>query len=167
MTTYFVRSAGRADLAAIGALLRETWHATYDAIYGVARVREITGSCHAVDALAARLRRPTSEFLVADDGSRLGGMGFAASGGVDGRAIVLHQLYVRPGAQGQGVGPMLLAEIEASFPGAERIRLEVESANMRAVAFFRKAGFAAVAPAGERADGSLGVPAMIYEKRLP
>ena len=30
----FVRTAGERDLAEVRALLVETWHATYDAIYG-------------------------------------------------------------------------------------------------------------------------------------
>ena len=38
----FVRTASERDLAAVRALLVETWHATYDAIYGGKRVTEIT-----------------------------------------------------------------------------------------------------------------------------
>jgi hypothetical protein len=38
----FVRSASERDLAEVRALLVETWHATYDAIYGDERVTEIT-----------------------------------------------------------------------------------------------------------------------------
>ena len=49
--TFFVRTAGRNDLEAISELLGVTWHATYDAIYGVERVREITASWHSVQEL--------------------------------------------------------------------------------------------------------------------
>jgi hypothetical protein len=38
----FVRTAGERDLAAVRDLLVETWHATYDSIYGAERVTEIT-----------------------------------------------------------------------------------------------------------------------------
>ena len=38
----FVRTAGAQDIKAIRALLIETWHATYDSIYGVEKVTEIT-----------------------------------------------------------------------------------------------------------------------------
>ena len=36
----FIRTAGERDLVDIGALLAETWHATYDPIYGAAGVAE-------------------------------------------------------------------------------------------------------------------------------
>ena len=37
-----MRTASERDLDAMRALLVETWHATYDAIYGVDRVTAIT-----------------------------------------------------------------------------------------------------------------------------
>ena len=59
LTAMFVRSAGERDLAAVRALLVETWHATYDAIYGAERVAAITDSWHSMGSLKARLTRPT------------------------------------------------------------------------------------------------------------
>jgi len=112
MRPFFIRTAGPRDLQAISDLLRETWHATYDGIYGAARVSELTASWHSVDALKPRLGRLNSEFLVADDGERLGGMVYGAATEGNGRTVVLHQLYVRPGCQRAGIGRSLLAEIE-------------------------------------------------------
>src|SRR3954454_24712424 len=148
----FVRTAGDRDLAAVRALLVETWHATYDDIHGAERVTEITNEWHSIASLMARLVKPSSEFLVADDGKRIGGMAFAEAvdgGGVvmlrqlyvlpslQGRGIggvvMLRQLYVLPSLQGRGIGGMLLDEIIESFPEAHRIRLEVEEKNARAV----------------------------------
>ncbi|TGP80662.1 GNAT family N-acetyltransferase, partial [bacterium M00.F.Ca.ET.221.01.1.1] len=77
----FVRTAGDRDLAAVRALLVETWHATYDAIYGAERVTEITNEWHSIASLKARLVKPSSEFLVADGGKRIGGMAFAEAVG--------------------------------------------------------------------------------------
>ncbi|RUW65366.1 GNAT family N-acetyltransferase, partial [Mesorhizobium sp. M4B.F.Ca.ET.089.01.1.1] len=85
----FVRTASERDLVAIRALLVETWHATYDAIYGVERVTAITDDWHSIASLKARLTRPNSEFLVADDGKRLGGMAFAAAT-TDPKIVLLH-----------------------------------------------------------------------------
>ena len=82
----FVRTASERDLAAIRSLLVETWHATYDEIYGPARVTEITDECHCISALRARLTCPNSEFLVADDGKEIGGVAFAVA--EDGGACV-------------------------------------------------------------------------------
>ncbi len=60
-----IRPVATVDLAELSALLVETWHATYDALYGAARVTEITGRWHSVEALAAGLQRPKSIDLVA------------------------------------------------------------------------------------------------------
>lgn len=160
----FVRTASERDLAAVRALLVETWHATYDAIYGAQRVIEITDDWHSIASLKARLTRPNSEFLVADDGKRIGGMAFAAAT-TDAKIVLLNQLYVLPACQRQGIGQALLDEVEASFPEANTLRVEVEEANVPAIAFYRSKGFL---PAGSTADcgGGSGLPALIFEKPL-
>lgn len=158
---FFVRSADTADLAAVRALLIETWHATYDALYGVERVDEITQSLHSLAALKANLERPVSEFIVADDGRRIAGMAYAAITAPN--TATLFQLYVLPGDQRQGIGRDLLAEIETCFDGASLMRLEVEAANDGAIAFYKRHGFI---EAGEASSGD-AVPAVIaMEKAL-
>lgn len=160
----FVRTASERDLVAIRALLVETWHATYDAIYGAAKVTEITDEWHSIASLKARLIRPNSEFLVADDGKRIGGMAFAAAT-TDQKIVLLNQLYVHPDWQRRGIGRMLLEEIEASFPEARTLRVEVEEANAPAIAFYRAQGFLT---AGNTADcgGGSRLPALIFERPL-
>jgi ribosomal protein S18 acetylase RimI-like enzyme len=160
----FVRTAGERDLAAVRDLLVETWHATYDSIYGAERVTEITDEWYSAASLKARLVRPNSEFLIADDGKRIGGTAFAVATS-DPAIILLHQLYVRPDCQRKGIGKLLLDEIEESFPEARILRLEVEEANGPAVAFYRVNGFL---PAGSTSDcgGGSGLPALVFEKTL-
>ena len=113
----FVRTAGERDLAAVRALLVETWHATYDAIYGAAEVTEITDEWHSIASLKARLTRPNSEFLVADDGKRIGGMAFAAAT-ADAKIILLNQLYVLPDCQRQGHRACAAGRDRGQFPGS-------------------------------------------------
>ncbi|MBZ9794098.1 GNAT family N-acetyltransferase [Mesorhizobium sp. ES1-4] len=161
----FVRTAGDRDLAAVQALLVETWHDTYDAIYGDGRVTEIANEWHSVASLKARLIKPNSEFLVADDGKRIGGMAFAEtldSGGV----VMLRQLYVLPALQGRGIGGMLLDEIIESFPEAHCIRLEVEERNTRAVAFYQANGFVQAGRTENCGSAGSAIPALIYERAL-
>lgn len=136
----FVRTASERDIAAIRALLVQTWHDTYDSIYGAAKVTEITNDWHSVSSLTRRLTAPRSEYLVADDGKRIGGMAFAAAD-ESGETVTLYQLYVLPALQGRGIGGMLLDEVEDSFPEAKAFRLEVESENLKAVRFYRSRGF--------------------------
>lgn len=161
----WIRTAGSGDLEAIQALLIETWHDTYDSLYGSERVEAITREWHTLDALRARLTQPLSEFVVADTGQSILGMAFASS--KDGRLIELRQLYVRPSAQGQGAGRALLEEIEACFPEANRVRLEVEAENHKAVTFYRKSGFEPVGKTQNCGTDNSGIPAIIYEKQVP
>ena len=60
-----IRDAEAADLPAVRALLVETWHATYDGIYGWQRVAEITNAWHSLENLKAQLGRDEGVFLVA------------------------------------------------------------------------------------------------------
>ncbi|WP_214471900.1 GNAT family N-acetyltransferase [Mesorhizobium sp. dw_380] len=160
----FVRTAGDRDLAAIRALLVETWHATYDAIYGAERVTKITDEWHSTASLKTKMTRPNSEFLVADDGKRISGVAFAE--GIDGgELVVLKQLYVLPGLQGRGIGGMLLDEIIESFPEARAIRLEVEGRNTHAIAFFEANGFVRSGDAGEH-TGAAGETTLVYHRPL-
>jgi ribosomal protein S18 acetylase RimI-like enzyme len=162
----FVRSASERDLAQVRALLVETWHATYDAIYGAARVTAITDDWHSMASLKARLTRQNSEFLVADDGKELGGMAFAVADG-DGKVVTLNQLYVRPQHQGRGIGGMLLDEILTSFPNAESVRLEVEEANTQAIEFYQAHGFTHAGRTANCGGGQSGTPALVMQLTLP
>jgi ribosomal protein S18 acetylase RimI-like enzyme len=161
----YVRTASDRDIDAIRELLVETWHATYDAIYGRERVSEITDDWHSLEALKARLTAPGSEFLVADDGKRIAGMAFATTTD-GGKTVMLHQLYVRPDRQGQGIGTMLLDEIESCFPDTERLRLEVEEANKGAVDYYLRQGFARVGSTPDCGREGSGIPAAIYERPI-
>ncbi|MCA1403102.1 GNAT family N-acetyltransferase [Ensifer sp. IC3342] len=163
---FFVRTASERDLEKVRALLAETWHATYDTFYGADKVNELTARWHSVDALRERLRRKNAEFVVADNGSDLAGMGYAAMSDTLAKTVVLHQLYVLPKYQRQGIGRDMFAELETCFPDAERMRLEVEPQNLLALAFYRAHGFVEVGKTANCGDEQSGVPALILEKRL-
>lgn len=161
----FVRTAGERDLPAIRALLVETWHATYDGIYGVDRVSEITDDWHAIDALKRRLDRPWSEFVVADDGMTIAGMAYAESD-ADGKLVNVRQLYVLPRFQGRGIGGMLLDELLNAYADAEIARLEVEAANIKAIEFYKAFGFSEAGRTGNCGKEDSGIPALIFERSL-
>lgn len=162
---FFIRSASEADLAKVSALLGRSWHATYDALYGVEKVSEITASWHSVGALKRRLVQPDAEFVVADDGKVIGGMAYAAMDKDEKDVVVLHQLYVEPDLMGQGIGRDLFAEIETCFPAAKRMRLEVEPKNARAMHFYASLGFAEIGWT-KNCGGQSDIPAVIMEKTL-
>jgi GNAT superfamily N-acetyltransferase len=163
---FFIRSAGEGDLAAVSALLGRSWHATYDLIHGADKVAELTASWHSVPGLKAQLDRPDSEFVVADDGKRIGGMAYAAMDRDESDVVILHQLYVEPDLSGQGIGRDLFAEVETCFPAAKRMRLEVEPKNEKATRFYKGLGFAEVGWTKNCGAPGSGIPAVILEKEL-
>jgi ribosomal protein S18 acetylase RimI-like enzyme len=158
----WVRTASGRDLAAVQTLLRETWHATYDAIYGVERVNEITRDWHSLDSLKSRLSKPHSEFVLCEGENGIVGMAFASQS--DPGFVMLYQLYVHPDAQRRGVGGLLLDEIIAAFPDAKFLRLEVEPENTGAVAFYTAKGFAQIGNADHQGRDQSGDPALILER---
>lgn len=158
----WIRTATKRDLSAIQKLLSATWHATYDAIYGVERVNEITAHWHQVAVLEKNLTRPNSEFLVADDGSVIAGMAYAAQ--IADGSVKLHQIYVSTEFQGQKIGHMLLEEIEQSFIEAELISLEVEEQNIAAIAFYKKCGFIQTGKTANCGKSDSGIAALVFTK---
>jgi ribosomal protein S18 acetylase RimI-like enzyme len=161
----FIRTASERDLAAVQKLLGICWHATYDGIYGVERVNAITADWHSMASLKARLAKPYSEFIVAESSDGLAGMAYASQ--TDPAFAMLHQLYIVPAAQGRGLGGEMLAEIEAAFPDAKAMRLEVEAANEKAVRFYARNGFETVSRTENCGREESGIAALILEKQLP
>ena len=163
---FFVRTASERDLAKVSALLGETWHATYDALYGAVKVEELTEKWHSVPALKARLARKDAEFVVADNGKDIGGMGYAAMSETLKKGVVLHQLYVHPSFQRQGIGRDMFAELETCFPDAEFMQLEVDPQNRAALSFYEGLGFRKIGETANCGDGQSGIAAIIMEKPL-
>src|SRR5690606_41840194 len=100
----YIRTACERDLAEIGALLAETWHATYDELYGAEGVAAISRRWHSLEWLRQMLRRPGSEFIVADSGSGLAGMGYAAVAGAGSSVVGLQGMNVTASSQCSGRG---------------------------------------------------------------
>jgi len=159
----FVRTASERDLPAVSRLIAETLHATNDVFYGTGMVDDIASALYSVAALKTAMHRPLSEFLVADDGQAIAGVTFAAAAGGDARVVDILALFVRPELQGRGVGGMLLQEIEESFFESERIRIEVDERNLRAVGFLASEGYE---PRGQRREEALQATLVSFDKSL-
>lgn len=158
-----IRDAEAADLPAVRALLVDTWHATYDGIYGWQRVAEISNAWHSLESLAAQLGRESGVFLVGLNGEEI--IATSSARLEQDRAAMLTRLYVLPAWQGIGVGRTLLQVTLACFPQAPVARLEVESQNEPAIAFYERMGFFLQRQA--RFDGRDDTPnTLLMAKRL-
>ncbi|MCQ1833475.1 GNAT family N-acetyltransferase [Neorhizobium galegae] len=163
---YFVRTAGEADVEQIRVLLAATFHDTYDPFYGTDKVRRMVDGWHSAGAVKARIQKRGGEFLVADNGKDIGGMGYAAMYPKMVKTAMLHQLYVKPSCQNEGIGRDIFAELETCFPDAEIMRVEVALPNVRAMYFYERLGFSEVDRMEEWGAPNSGLPAIIMEKRL-
>lgn len=159
----FVRTASERDLPEASRLIGESLHAAYDALYGVDMVGSIAKALYSREALKAAMSRPLSEFLVADDGEAIAGVAFAAAPDDNDRVVDVLGLYVRPALQGHGIGGMLLQELEDSFFETERIRLEVDARNLRALGFLEGEGYER---RGQRREEGLQATLVTLDKSL-
>ncbi|MGH6763225.1 MAG: GNAT family N-acetyltransferase [Phyllobacterium sp.] len=160
----WIRTATKDDLAAVRNLLIETWHSTFDASLGANKVKAMTERLHSPDALKKLLSKPYSEFILADDGDDILGMAFADQ--PDYKFAELRQLCVRPDKQGQGVGSLLLIEIESSFPNAQNLRLEVVEGNTAAIGFYESRNYIRTGRVQNWGEPNSGISVLKYEKPL-
>lgn len=137
-----IRPATEADVPAVRRLLVETWHATYDAIFGSAHVTEITNAWHATPILRAQIDEPGCSFLIAEQTGAI--VGHINTREQPGHVLYLGRLYVHPTAQRQGIGQRLLKVALERHPAATCVWLTVAAANAPAIAFYHREGFTVV-----------------------
>ncbi|TNB47895.1 GNAT family N-acetyltransferase [Martelella lutilitoris] len=164
---FFVRTAMETDIPAVCVLLDASWHETYDALLGAEKVNQMVAGWHSPKAVKDRLERKGGEFLVADNGTRIGGMAYAAPSQKRADVVNLHQLYIHPECQRQGIGRDLFAEIETCFPNARKLALEVVIGNDAALAFYQAHGMSEAGRTENCGACGSGIPAIIMEKDLP
>jgi len=139
MNKIVIRQAEAGDIREIRALLNETWHATYDEVFGPGKVDEYCEFWHSIETLAKRIEMGNTVMLVAhrDDLA----VATACASHEPRAKMTLKQLYVKPDHQGTGIGSALYEHLLELMPPFKRIELEVEPGNKGAIAFYQKHGF--------------------------
>jgi ribosomal protein S18 acetylase RimI-like enzyme len=159
------RAAEDKDVATVRAVLVETWHATYDRLYGAARVTEITDSWHSIDRLAAQIAQSRSDQSVVMVGLWDGRIVATASAHIAAqRSIKIDRLYVRGSYQGLGIGIALLNATVGALPRASSLRLEVDPGNTDAIEFYKRLGFVGVGESNDCGKSGFGIRARIFER---
>jgi ribosomal protein S18 acetylase RimI-like enzyme len=146
-----IREAAVAEAGEIRRVHARSWLATYpNEDYGVTRqwVEEFTESWLTVQALAQSaefiaqvIAAPDTFYRVAEVGGRIAGFVHAAKRGPDDAEIL--GLYLDPPVIGVGVGRQLM-DAAIGWVGPAAARLDVAPYNQRAIAFYRRYGFAEV-----------------------
>ena len=150
------------DVTTIKELLRETWHDTYASLLPKAAIETITSRWHATELLTEQVQNPETYFAIARDGGAVVGVLTARK---QDDAVVVARLYVRPQYQRRGIGRQLLESSYRAFVDARRVRLNVEAANWKGVAFYAKEGFRETARTSEDAAGT-SLETLVLEKAL-
>ncbi len=163
---YFIRTASERDLPAIRSLLIAAYEDTYIPLHGAEKVAELNASWNSADVLRSLIKDPAGEFLVADNGSEIGGIAYACPARSKPRTVALVKLYVHPARKRMGIGQALFAEVETCFPEADTLRLQVDLGNANAIAFYEAHGMQIVGRTENCGEDESGMPAHIMEKPL-
>lgn len=137
MSTATIRPAGPADAGAVAELGAEVLPATYGPIDEALAAHQLA-TWWAEEVLADRMER-LPHWVAEEDGRCCG---VSDLGRYEGRAVVW-KMYLRPSAQGQGLGRALLSRVLEAAPD-EDVWLDVFAENHRAVGFYRSQGFEVV-----------------------
>ena len=141
-TTFAIRSATPADIPALAALARDTWHRHYPAIISTAQIEYMLAERYHPDVIREQLGRAEMwwDLLVTDAGLAA----FAATEtGAQAGEIKIDKLYVRYELRGRGLGAALLTYLErrAIGMGIGRLYLQVNKHNASAIGAYRRSGF--------------------------
>ena len=161
-----IREAATADVAGIQAVAEETWHETYDDILGADVVETVIDEWYVDEAIEDGIGHEAQDFVVAVRDEEV--VGYAHVGPHPPRRVYqLYRIYVRPDAQGEGVGKALLAEVEQALYDRDAGGYEVEvfEENEAAIDFYEATGFERV-EAEETEFRGVTVTECIYRKKL-
>jgi GNAT superfamily N-acetyltransferase len=136
---------GEGHLPALAELAGVIWRRHYPGIISHEQIDYMLGKMYSLETLRGEIRSRGIHFfrlLVEEKMS-----GFASIGPLDTPEVwKLHKLYLLPEMHGCGLGSRLLqhCEAEARRLGARQLRLAVNKQNVKAVAAYRRNGFAVV-----------------------
>ncbi len=146
-----IRKAGAADAAALAVLAESTFRETFGAANSPEDMDEHCRGSYGASIQAIEIANPAQLTLLVDSSGQL--CGFAqlrwsvrpASVGGESPGEI-QRFYVAPAWHGQGIAPQLMARCLAEFAdkASDVVWLGVWENNPRALAFYRKSGFAEV-----------------------
>jgi GNAT superfamily N-acetyltransferase len=147
-----IAAASAGDLALVRRLADSIWHRVYPGIIPIEQIDYMLARGYSDEALARFVAADDAGLALAQrDGNAVG---FVAWYRVDRSTTKLDKLYVLPEHHGAGVGRLLIEHVVAwaRAAGTRTVELNVNRANVRAVAAYERCGFAI----RERGDFPIG-----------
>jgi ribosomal protein S18 acetylase RimI-like enzyme len=134
-----LRTPRAGDTDGVRRVMKETWFATYQDIFGPEQAADQYQRHYSDQAIAYAIGYAPPGFVVAEQAGEIVGVVIGACG-TFGR-IFVYALYVRPDWQGQGIGAALLDRMWEIFPTGASIKLEVLEKNTVGIRFYERVGF--------------------------
>ena len=134
-----------ADLPAISELAGVIWRACYPGIITHAQIDYMLAQMYALDTMREEIQSQGIRYERLLVGNEF--IGFASYGPTEQPAVFkLHKIYLHPDWQGRGLGSLLLQHCEREIlkSGARQLVLSVNKRNAKAIATYRRNGFAIV-----------------------
>ncbi|HWZ59612.1 MAG TPA: GNAT family N-acetyltransferase [Gemmatimonadaceae bacterium] len=136
-----IRPATAGDAAALSAFAAETFHATYAAFNTAENMAAYIDAAFSPERQRGEIEDPLWVVLLAVEEAAIVGYAQIAPGN---GALEIKRFYIAPSRHGCGVAQVLMdaAVRSAAARGAGALWLSVWERNPRAIAFYRKVGFA-------------------------
>jgi diamine N-acetyltransferase len=154
-----------ADAAAVSALARVVWQATYPPLISQAQINAMLADRYAPARIAEQLDSPGQAWWGVEYQHVLVGFAHAI---LDEYDCKLDKLYVHPDHQQQGIGATLVQEV-INWPQAQhsgRLWLQVNRGNTQAIRAYEKYGFHIVESRIFDIGGGFVMDDYVMEKRL-
>ncbi|MBZ0068362.1 MAG: GNAT family N-acetyltransferase [Thiobacillus sp.] len=128
------------DIDAVSTLARTVWQATYPSLITQAQIDSMLADRYRAACIHAQLDDPRHAWWIAHHKQVLAGFAHAS---LEGAGCKLDKLYVHPDQQRLGIGHALLLAVQhwARQQQANRLWLQVNRGNARAIAAYGKYGF--------------------------
>lgn len=143
------RDAAVADAEAVASIGARTFVQTFGHLYGADDLAAFLRENHAIGPVAALLAAPHTSCRLVEDVEGCAGYALVAPSALphvpaDACALEVKRLYLLPHVQGRGIADALMrwCEERARAGGFTLLTLSVFSDNHRAMAFYRRHGFA-------------------------
>lgn len=148
-----IRTATEADFPIIQHIAHATWPVTFADILSPRQIDYMLEWMYSLPALAEQVAGRGHIFLLAElDGQAVGYLSYEQH--YQGSAATkIHKIYIRPSAQGQGIGRALIdAATDRARAAGDRVLLLNVNRNNRAVQFYEYLGFTVI----DREDIDIG-----------
>lgn len=138
-----ILEAGIDDIWIIQSLAERIWEKTYKTIITADQISYMMEMMYSTSSLEKQMNEEGQYYLLAKDGDEYVGYLSYEMNYDEEPFIKIQKIYVLSSAQGKGIGTLLIDEVlkTAKENKADRIKLNVNRDNNRAINFYKRNGF--------------------------